>query len=76
MTTVNQGDETKIASFFATDATFTDTAKSDGYVMEGNTVIAKAIASWHPLGFQLTAPGTAIHNGDCVARHVMASAQP
>jgi hypothetical protein len=76
LTAVNEGDETEIASFFATDATFTDTAKRDGYVMEGNTQIAKAMASWHPLGFQMWAPGTAIHNDDYVAQYTVSSVGP
>lgn len=65
---VNAGDTAKIASLFATDATFTDTTKSDGYVLEGNTKIASAVASWHELGFWVTEGGTAIVNGSFVAK--------
>lgn len=70
---VNSGDATKIASFFATNATFTDTTKDGGYVIEGNTKIAEQIASWHPLGFQISDFGTAIHNGNYVAQYHMSS---
>lgn len=65
---VNSGDVTKIESFFATDATFTDTTRTDGYVMEGRARIAQAIASWHPLGFRWGPGGTAIVNGEFVAQ--------
>src|SRR5690242_14896231 len=57
---VNGGDATKIATFFAPDATLTDTTRTGGYVVQGNTKIAAAMASWHPLGFELTKGGTAI----------------
>jgi hypothetical protein len=73
MAAVNAGDATKIASFFATDATFTDTTKDDGYVVEGNTEIAETMASWHPLGFQVSDPGTAIQNGEYVAQYHISS---
>jgi hypothetical protein len=65
----NAGDATKIASFFATDATFTDTNRVDGYVLEGNTKIAETMASWHAQGWRLTETGTAVQNGDLVARY-------
>jgi hypothetical protein len=71
---VNAGDATKIASFFATNATFTDATKDGGYVIEGNTKIAEAIASWHPLGFQVSDFGTAIQNGNYVAQYHISSA--
>lgn len=70
---VNAGDATKIASFFATNATFTDTTKDGGYVVEGNMKIAETIASWHELGFQVSDFGTAIQNGDYVAQYHISS---
>ena len=70
----NSGDATRIAEFFAPDATFTDTTKDgSGYVMEGNTRIAEAIASWDELGFEGSEPGTAIQNGEFVARYSISS---
>jgi hypothetical protein len=76
MRAVNEGDEARLADMFATDATFTDTTKDDGYVVEGNTAIAEGVASWHVLGFQVWDPGTTIHNGDFVARYHVSSVGP
>ena len=76
MDAVNVGDAATLESLFAEDATSTDTTKSDGYVIEGNTQIAQAMASWSILGFRLSDPGTAILNGDYVAQYHLSSSGP
>lgn len=65
---VNGGDVTTIKAFFTPNATMTDTTRSGGYTVQGDTKIAEAIASWHTLGFEISKGGTAIVNGDLVAQ--------
>lgn len=72
----HSGDATQIAQFFAPDATFTDTTQDGGYVMEGSTEIAQAIASWNDLGFEVSEPGTTIQNGEFVARYDISTIGP
>lgn len=73
---INFGDATTLESLFAEDATFTDTTKKDGYTVEGNDEIAEGLGSLATLGFRISDPGTAIHNGDYVAQYHLASIGP
>ncbi len=65
----NAGDPTRIADFFAGDATLTHTSGWWGdSTTKGNTDIAERIAAWHENGIRLSNGGTALHNGSIVVR--------
>lgn len=75
----NAADEQKIATFFAPQASFTDASRYDGYVIDGNTKIAEALAMYASEGFRLSEPGTAIQDGwndEWVAQYMMSSNGP
>jgi hypothetical protein len=62
---VNSGDQARIAAFYASDATMTNVAQSDPWVVRGNTDIARAIRSWWDLlGYRVEDPGTVVQKGD------------
>jgi hypothetical protein len=76
MDAINFGDAESLESLFAENATFTDTTKNGGYTVEGNDKIALGLASLSTLGFRISDPGTAIHNGNYVAQYHLASIGP
>ena len=66
---VNAGEPTRIASFFAQDATLTQASGWWGNsTTEGKAKIADQIATWQENGLRLSNDGTALQNGSIVVR--------
>ena len=65
---VNSGDATRIAAFYAENATLTDIGDPTSAPVKGGAQIAKAMAGSHAmLGAFLNEPGTAVQRGRFVA---------
>ena len=64
----NRGDEPTLEALFASDATLAYITKDGSDVVQGDTAIAAAMASWCDLGIRITDAGTAVHAGEYVAQ--------